>query len=321
MKKRIAALSVAALMALGLASCGDAPAAESESAAGDEEIVVIEAEEATTEETTAQTMRQDGELHDEVIMIEAMEETVHYEHIVNRTIGFEMDYDYERFLRQSDGDRERFVSTWDDPANPENYLELSYSPESAETTAAAIIEELSQDYEITRETQELEYVGEVTWIEASVVKGTNNMAEQLQWVYIIPANDGCIVARAHTYIVESEGFGRRFSYMLQTLAVLNRAGEGALTEELALAAIQNYCYSTNPDLEGIVNGGEYQVSWEVESSSEQEIVVLFRSYTGAELRYYIDRSTGETYATEFVPGITAAEERTDESFMLWDYAG
>ena len=91
MKKRIAALTLAALMALGVASCGDAPAAEIDTAAGDEEIVVIEAEEATTEETTAQTMRQDGELHDEVIMIEAMEETVHYEHIVNRTIGFEMD--------------------------------------------------------------------------------------------------------------------------------------------------------------------------------------------------------------------------------------
>ena len=299
MKKRIAALTLAALMALGVASCGDAPAAEIDTAAGDEEIVVIEAEEATTEETTAQTMRQDGELHDEVIMIEAMEETVHYEHIVNRTIGFEMDYDYE----------------------PENYLELSYSPESAETTAAAIIEELSQDYEITQETRELEYVGEVTWIEASVIKGTNNMAEQLQWVYIIPANDGCIVARAHTYIVESEGFGRRFSYMLQTLAVLNRAGEGALTEELALAAIQKYCYDRNPDLEGIVNGGEYQVYWEVESSSEQEIVVLYRSYTSAQIRYHIDRSTGETYVTEFVPGITAAEERTDESFNLWDYVG
>ena len=70
-----------------------------------------------------------------------------------------------------------------------------------------------------------------------------------------------------------------------------------------------------------MNGGEYQVYWEVESSSEQEIVVLYRSYTSAQIRYHIDRSTGETYVTEFVPGITAAEERTDESFNLWDYVG
>jgi hypothetical protein len=321
MKKKFVALTIAAVMALGLASCGDAPAAEIEPAAGDEEIVVIEAEEATTEETPTAPMRADGERYDAVITIEGMEETVHYEHIVNTALGFEMDYDYERFLRQSDGDRERFVSTWDDPANPENYLELSYSPESAETTAAAIIEELSRDYDITRETRELEYVGEVTWIEASVIKGTNNMADQLQWVYIIPANDGCIVARAHSFVVESEGFGRRFSDMMQTLAVRSRAGDGALTDELALTAIQKYCYSSNPDLEGIVNGGEYQVGWEIASSSEQEVVVLFRSYTGAEIRYYIDRSTGETYATEFVPGVTAAEERTEESFNLWDYAG
>ena len=101
MKKKFVALTLAALLALGLASCGDAPAAEIEPAAGDEEIVVIEAEEATTEETPAAPMRADGERYDAVITIEGMEETVHYEHIVNTALGFEMDYDYERFLRHS----------------------------------------------------------------------------------------------------------------------------------------------------------------------------------------------------------------------------
>lgn len=97
------------------------------------------------------------------------------------------------------------------------------------------------------------------------------------------------------------------------------AGE-KLSDEQALAAIRNYCFSRNPDLEGIVKAGEYPVYWEVLSSDEKEIVVLFRSYTGAQNRYYIDRLSGQTYVTEFVPGITDEEQRTDESFNIRDYS-
>ena len=165
--------------------------------------------------------RQDGERFEEIIVLEGMEETVPYEHIVNTALGFEMDYDYESFLRQSDAERECFISVWDDPNDPENYLELTHSTDDAETAAAAIIEELSREYDLTQETRELDNAGACKWIEASVIKGTNNMADQLQWVYIIPAQDGCIVARAHAYSVESEGFGHRFAYMMDTLAILD----------------------------------------------------------------------------------------------------
>lgn len=96
--------------------------------------------------------------------------------------------------------------------------------------------------------------------------------------------------------------------------------EEKLSDEQALSAIRNYCLSRNPELEGIINDGKYPVYWEVSSSDEQGIVVLFRSYTGAQVRYYIDRLTGETYVTEFVPGITAEEQRTDESFNVKDYS-
>lgn len=92
-----------------------------------------------------------------------------------------------------------------------------------------------------------------------------------------------------------------------------------LSDEQALSAIKNYCYSINPDLESIVNSKEYPVYWEIASSDEHKTVVLFRSYTGVLVRYYIDCATGETYSTEFVPGITAEEQRTDESFNINDY--
>ncbi len=50
-----------------------------------------------------------------------------------------------------------------------------------------------------------------------------------------------------------------------------------------------------------------------------QIVVLFRSYTGALVRYYIDPASGETYVTEFVSGITPEEERTEETLNVKDY--
>ena len=91
-----------------------------------------------------------------------------------------------------------------------------------------------------------------------------------------------------------------------------------ITDEMALNAVKNYCYRSNPDLEGIEEAGEYPVYWEIESKSDSQIVVLFRSYTGAEIRYYVDSTSGETYVTEFVQGITDKEQRTDETFNVKD---
>ncbi|MCR4691989.1 MAG: hypothetical protein K5739_11650 [Lachnospiraceae bacterium] len=87
----------------------------------------------------------------------------------------------------------------------------------------------------------------------------------------------------------------------------------------ALDAIRNYCYEQNPDLKEMEASGEYTIFWDIESSDEKQIVVLFRSYTAAQIRYYIDRASGDTYVTEFVPGITEEEEKTEESFQIRDY--
>ena len=326
MKKTILSLLLAAAMMLSLAACGavsagnSAPAAETESkttASDDGQIIVEE-----TIETAAQDERQDGERFEAVIMMEGMEETVRYEHIRREDLGFAMDYDYENFVRQSEGDRERFVSNWEDPADPQNYLEVSYDTGNANLVADAISAGLSDVYDLLQDERELDNSVKCLRIEASVIKGTNQMADRIQEIYIIPAGSGSIVARAYYAIEGAEGFGRRFAYMVRTLNTLERNVEGMPVEdELALSIIRNHCLSENPDLQQIVDAGEYPVSWEIESSDGQQVVILFRSYTGALVRYYIDRATGDTYVTEFVPGITAEEQRTGESFKLWDQVG
>ena len=151
-----------------------------------------------------------------------MEETVRYEHVRNDTLGFEMDYDYESFIRRSEADRESFLSIYDDKNNPENYLELTYRAEDADTVAASVRALLSQEYDLLESERVLERAGSCIRIEASELKGTGRMADLLQVVYIIPASDGCRVATEHFSIESAEGFGRRFSYMLDTLAVIDR---------------------------------------------------------------------------------------------------
>ena len=84
------------------------------------------------------TERQNGERFEGTMTFQGMPETIRYEHIRNDALGFEMDYDYERFVRQSEPDRERFISVYDDPEQPENYLEVTSHPENAETVAAFI---------------------------------------------------------------------------------------------------------------------------------------------------------------------------------------
>lgn len=224
MKKTLFLFALSAALMLMLAGCGKAPAAVTESTAAETAAPAVEPQTAEIETTESAPLsgRQDGERFEDVIVMEGMEETVKYEHVVSKTLGFEMDYDYESFVRRSETDRERFISAWDNAENPENYLELTYSAESAEAVEASVRETLSQDYDLVEETRTLDRAGDCVRIEASAIKGTNTMAEQIETVYIIPASDGCRIATTHYAIEGSEGFGRRFDYMLNTLSVINR---------------------------------------------------------------------------------------------------
>ena len=126
MKKSVITLTILSVLMLSLTGCGmirpaasQAPAPLPEAAAdvpAPTEVPVPTAPPATPM-PTAEPVRQDGERFETVIILEGMEEKVNYEHIRREDLGFEMDYDYEAFARQSTPDRERFVSVWDDPCS------------------------------------------------------------------------------------------------------------------------------------------------------------------------------------------------------------
>ncbi len=94
-----------------------------------------------------------------------------------------------------------------------------------------------------------------------------------------------------------------------------------ITDEEALDAVKNYVASTNPDIISMENDDAYTVYFEVESSTGEEIVVLYRSYTASQTRFYIDRATGDARITELVPGIIDEETETGETINVRYYMG
>lgn len=176
-------------------------------------------------ENEGEAGRRDGERFEETIMLEGMEETVRYEHVRCGAVGFGMDFDYELFERRSEPDRELFVSTYDDPEDPQNYLEVTFSAGDADSVSASVCEAISDEYEFSTEPDMLERAGSCIRIDASRSKD-GGMPDLLQTVYIIPADRGCIVAAAHFTLESAEGFGVRMRGMMDTLAVIDRHEEG-----------------------------------------------------------------------------------------------
>ncbi len=89
-----------------------------------------------------------------------------------------------------------------------------------------------------------------------------------------------------------------------------------ITDEEALDAVINFMSSTQPE---VISNDDYTEYLIVESSTPEQIVVLYRSYTASQTRFYIDRATGETKVTELVPGIIDEETETGEAFNIKDY--
>ena len=94
---------------------------------------------------------------------------------------------------------------------------------------------------------------------------------------------------------------------------------GKITEEQATQAIHDYCIESFPDLANMEGSDDYTLYWEGSTNENGEIVVLYRAYTGALIRYYVNPETGETYVTEQVPGIIDEEQRTEETLNVKDY--
>ena len=88
-----------------------------------------------------------------------------------------------------------------------------------------------------------------------------------------------------------------------------------ITEEMAFEGINNYCHSAydwsvakdTPDIMYLTMGEETDSAYQV----------VFRSYTGAFVHFYVDKTTGTTKMVEKVPSLNVEEDVG--TINLFDY--
>ena len=82
--------------------------------------------------------------------------------------------------------------------------------------------------------------------------------------------------------------------------------QSQITAEMALEGVSNYCHSEydwsmakdNPDIMGVEMGEETDSTYQV----------VFRSYTGALVNFYVNKESGTTRMEEYVPSLNIREE-------------
>ena len=88
-----------------------------------------------------------------------------------------------------------------------------------------------------------------------------------------------------------------------------------ITADMAYEGVNNYCHSEydwsaakdNPDIMSLTMGEETDSAYQV----------VFRSYTGAFVHFYVDKTSGTTRMVEKVPALNVEEEAG--TINLFDY--
>ena len=88
-----------------------------------------------------------------------------------------------------------------------------------------------------------------------------------------------------------------------------------ITEDMAYEGINNYCHSAydwsvakgNPDIMYLTMGEETDSAYQV----------VFRSYTGAFVHFYVNKTSGTTRMVEIVPSLNVEEDAG--TIELFDY--
>ena len=79
-----------------------------------------------------------------------------------------------------------------------------------------------------------------------------------------------------------------------------------ITAEMAYEGVSNYCHSAYDWSVAEVNPSMMYVEMGEETESEYQVV--FRSYTGAFVYFYVEKTSGTTRMVEYVPALDIKEE-------------
>ncbi|MBP5513777.1 MAG: hypothetical protein J6Y04_03230 [Bacteroidaceae bacterium] len=94
-----------------------------------------------------------------------------------------------------------------------------------------------------------------------------------------------------------------------------QAQSSGITAEMALEGVSNYCHSEYDW--SVAESDSALMSVEMGDETETEYKVVFRSYTGAFVYFYVDKSSGSTRMVEYVPALDI--ESDAGTIDLFDY--
>ena len=132
--------------------------------------------------------------------------------------------------------------------------------------------------------------------------------KKLVFVFILVFVMGAVFQGCGTRneIADSSGFSEDLG---------SESPQNAISEEMAYDGVYRYCRSAydwsvaeeNPDMMYLTMG----------EATESEYQVIFRSYTGSFVYFYVDKLSGTTRLTEYVPALNIEEEAG--TINLYDY--
>ncbi len=128
----------------------------------------------------------------------------------------------------------------------------------------------------------------------------------------------CIIALITALCVMMTGCGANSGTPVNTndsKAADTETSVNAITEEMAYNAVDNYCHSKYDWEPAEEDKAEMYVALGDETETEYEVV--FRSYTGALVRFYVDKETGIARMVEEVPNMDIKEDAG--TINIFDY--
>ena len=109
-----------------------------------------------------------------------------------------------------------------------------------------------------------------------------------------------------------------FSFVLAALLLCScgsKTSKNEITAEMAYEGVSNYCHETYDWSVAEENPSIMYVEMGEETDSAYQVV--FRSYTGAFVYFYVEKTDGTTKMVEYVPTLDVKEETG--TINLFDY--
>ena len=125
------------------------------------------------------------------------------------------------------------------------------------------------------------------------------------FLLLLCALEGCILSQNN---VDSEA---------SSVGLTKSEFENGITKEMAYSGINNYCHITYDW--SIAKDNPSIMSVEMGEETDTEYQVIFRSYTGSFVYFYVDKSSGITKMVDYVPDLDIKEE--SGTIDLLDYLG